>query len=639
MIEAYAAGARALAVLASAHLIGVTLFLLRAGPLPAGEEPRAWDRGLRRTLPIAALLLCLALLAVLHAQACGVAGGWASPDLMAQLARDTAYGHWWCLRALGAMAVLFIACVATATPAPLLRAAALVGTSFAAATTIALAPLTGHAAGTEQAAWLVPLHMAHLLALSAWLGALPAWIGLARRAAHEPDARIRDFVARALERFSRLAMACMAVIVGTGVVLAFQFIDDQGDLLGTRYGLLLCAKLVVLVFVLRIADAVRRRVLPRLRTAEASDAFAAGATSVRLEWWLALGLLGLGATLAQTVPAIHDQPSWWMPVRLSFEAGWADPATRVAIWLGAALIVFAAALIAPMRRSRPLRMAVSVIGVAGVATALWGLSVSAFPDTFLRPPVPYLSLSIDQGRRAFEANCTACHGSGGLGDGALGKTMRKPPANLSEPHTALHTPGDMYWWFTHGMPAGPMPGFAGVLDDEQRWDLVNFLRVFSQGFQARVLGPRVVPGKPWLGAPDFYYQTGDGSSAQFKDLRGRSPALVVFDVAEDPLSVARLEALRNAADASFTLIVPRSEDVWQAYQFLTRTLADRGASDRVGMPRRHVEFLIDRFGYIRARWIPSDEAVPWTASFDVKAEVARLASEPQILPPPDLHLH
>jgi len=638
VIEAYAAGARALAVLASAHLIGITLFLLRAGPLPAAKRLQAWDRGLRRTLPFAAMLLCIALLAVLHAQACGVASAWASPDLMAQLARETAYGRWWCLRALGAMVVLLVACAAAASPAAL-RVAALVATSLAAATTTLLAPLTGHAAGMEQARLLVPLHMAHLLALSAWLGALPAWIGLARRAAREPDAQARDFAAHALDRFSRLALLCMAVIVGTGVVLALQFVDDQGDLLGTRYGLLLCAKLVVLVFVLRIADGVRRRVLPQLRTPETANVFDVGATSVRLEWWIALGLLGLGAGLAQTVPAIHDQPSWWLPVRLSFDAGWADPATRIAIWLGAALSLFAAALIVPMRRSRSLRVAVPMIGVAGLATALWGLSVKALPDTFLRPPVPYLSLSVDQGRQAFEANCTACHGAGGLGDGALARTMRKPPANLSEPHTALHTPGDMYGWFTHGMPAGPMPGFAGVLDDEQRWDLVNFLRVFSQGFQARVLGPRIVPGKPWLGAPDFYYETSDGGSAQLKDLRGLSSALIVFAVAQDPLSIARLEALRHQADTSFKLIAPQREDVWQAYQFLTRTLPDRGSGDRIGMPRRHVEFLIDRFGYIRARWIPSDEAAPWATTFDVKAEVAWLASEPQILPPPDLHLH
>ena len=638
MIEAYAAGARALAVLASAHLIGVTLFSLRAGALPVAEALQVWNRSLLRTLPFAALLLCIALPAVLHAQACSVAGGWASPDLVQQLARSTAYGHWWCLRGLSAVLALFAASAAIASPA-VLRTGALIGTLFAAATTLALAPMTGHAAGTEQVRWLVPLHMAHLLALTAWLGALPAWIGLARVAAREPDRRVRDFAAQAFERFSRLAMASMVLIVGTGAVLASQFIDDQGDLLGTRYGLLLCAKVIALALVLRIADAVRRRVLPQLRASEPAVAFAEGSRWVRLEGWAALGLLCLGAGLAQTVPAIHDQPFWWLPVRLSFEAGWADPATRVAIWLGAALIVFAAALIAPMRRSRALHVAVPAIAVAGLATALWGLSVQAFPDTFLRPPVPYLSLSIDQGRSAFEANCTACHGSGGLGDGPLGKTMRKPPANLSEPHTALHTPGDMYWWFTHGMPTGPMPGFAGVLDDEQRWDLVNFLRVFSQGFQARVLGPRIVPGNPWLGAPDFYYQPGDGSSAQLKDLRGVSAALVVFAVTEDAHSIARLEALRREGDASFKLIAPQGEDVWQAYQFLTRTLADRGSGDRIGMPRRHVEFLIDRFGYIRARWIPSDEAAPWATTFDVKAEAARLASEPQILPPPDLHLH
>ena len=633
MIEAYAAGVRALAVLASAYLLGTPLFLLLAGAAPAALA--GWDARLCRSLPIAALVLVAALAAMLQAQALGVGGETGSVRLSVALARETAYGHWWSARAALALLALVLSILA-AFASIRLRTVVLLAMTVVVTLTIGLAPMTGHAAGTDDPRLLVATHIVHLLALCAWLGGLPAWIGLARRAVSD-EADIRTYAAAALGRFSLQAIACMAVIVITGGVLAWQFIGDAGDLLGTRYGLLLCAKIALLGGVLVVARRVRQRVLPGFAS---PGTFAIGAALVHGEAALAVGVLALGAGLAQTIPAIHDQPRWWLPVRLSLDAGWDDPDSRIAILLGAALAVFGGIAAVLLRRSRAARVALAATGVAGLAIAAWGLSVAAYPDTYLRPPVPYLSLSIDQGRSAFEVHCTSCHGAGGLGDGPLARTLRKPPANLSEPHTALHTPGDMFWWFTHGMPEGPMPGFAEVLDEEQRWDLVNFLRTFSQGFQARVIGPRIVPGKPWLGAPDFYYAGGDGAaSAQLKDLRGVRAALIVFTAPDDPRSQPRLDALRQAGDPHFAVIAPQTEDVWNAYQFLTRTLVDRGAPDRLGMPLRHVEFLVDRFGYVRARWVPSDEPEPWTSTFDAAGQVAELAKEGQILPPPDLHLH
>jgi putative copper resistance protein D len=55
------------------------------------------------------------------------------------------------------------------------------------------------------------------------------------------------------------------------------------------------------------------------------------------------------------------------------------------------------------------------------------------------------------------------------------------------------------------------------------------------------------------------------------------------------------------------------------------------------MPR-HVEFLIDRAGYLRARWIPGELGASW-------AEISALVAELQALnreapaPPPAEHVH
>lgn len=628
MIEALAVGARALGVLATAHLIGSGLFLVLAGGRDAAPTLRAWQGDWQRRLVPAAILLIGALIASLWAQAAALGGGEGQGlALMTRLARDSAYGHVWLTRLAVAAALLGV-CLAA-----LRWHAALVPATGLATTVAALSALSAHAAGTERAPLLMALHVVHLVSLSAWFGGLLPWISLARRAASESS--LHASASAALQRFSRLSLACIAAVVLSGTALAWTFIDDQGDLFGTRYGLLLCAKLVLLALALAIANHLRRRWLPSLAT---RAAYADGAAYVQREAALGLAVLVLGAALAQTTPAVHDQPTWRLPFRLSLAAALDDPASTLGVQIGAFLLVLGLGLTMALR-TRAARRGASVLLAVGIASSCWALAVPAFPSTFLRSPVPYLTLSISQGRQHFEAQCVACHGAGGLGDGVLAATLRKPPANLSEPHTALHTPGDMYWWFTHGMPAGPMPGFAEVLDEESRWDLVNFLRTFSQGFQARVLGPNIVPRQPWIGAPNFYYATADGGRAELKDLRGQRAALLVFTDANDPRSLDRAAEVQALESPTLAVLTPTEADVWDAYQFLTRTRADRGRADHLGMPRRHAEFLLDRFGYLRARWIPADEADGGEQAFDVRAQAEALAREPQLLPPPDLHLH
>jgi len=306
------------------------------------------------------------------------------------------------------------------------------------------------------------------------------------------------------------------------------------------------------------------------------------------------------------------------------------------------------------------RAAVVAAGLVGIGLALWPLTVPAFPDTYRRSTVPYLTVSIFAGMQHFEQNCTACHGTGGLGDGPAAKGLPKPPANLSEPHTALHTAGDMYWWLTHGIAPSGMPGFADVLDDEARWDVINFLRVFSQGFQARVLSPAIVPERPWLGAPGFYLDGDDDSARELKDFRERSNVLLVFPDSGAAASRARLQELDRDTDRmrrrGLTVVVicdaldagatgnTRTvrngvDEIRASYELLSRTLPNRGDGRSLGMKRGHMEFLVDRFGYIRARWIADEEPDGWSPVDRLLRQVDQLNTEPRLLPPPDSHIH
>jgi putative copper resistance protein D len=78
-------------------------------------------------------------------------------------------------------------------------------------------------------------------------------------------------------------------------------------------------------------------------------------------------------------------------------------------------------------------------------------------------------------------------------------------------------------------------------------------------------------------------------------------------------------------------------DIVDAYRLFTRTLEPAGLRGAPPAPA-HVEFLIDRNGYLRARWIPEGGRPSW-------ADLAILRHEIQILegeaaaPPPEEHVH
>jgi putative copper resistance protein D len=52
-----------------------------------------------------------------------------------------------------------------------------------------------------------------------------------------------------------------------------------------------------------------------------------------------------------------------------------------------------------------------------------------------------------------------------------------------------------------------------------------------------------------------------------------------------------------------------------------------------------MEFLIDRSGYIRGRWIADEEPNGWSPTDRLLLQVDKLNAEPQILPAPDNHVH
>jgi mono/diheme cytochrome c family protein len=88
-------------------------------------------------------------------------------------------------------------------------------------------------------------------------------------------------------------------------------------------------------------------------------------------------------------------------------------------------------------------------------------------------PVKANAASISRGKQLFQANCATCHGASGRGDGPVGKALDPKPADLTA-MAGHHSDGDYAWKIANGR--GAMPPWKGVLDDQQIWDVVNFVQ-------------------------------------------------------------------------------------------------------------------------------------------------------------------
>lgn len=97
----------------------------------------------------------------------------------------------------------------------------------------------------------------------------------------------------------------------------------------------------------------------------------------------------------------------------------------------------------------------------------------------LSNPLPADQRVITEGKTLFLANCSACHGEQGEGDGPAAAGMSPPPANL---RWVVRRPmaGDGYlmWAIGEGgvQIGSAMPAFKDALSESDRWKIIRFLR-------------------------------------------------------------------------------------------------------------------------------------------------------------------
>jgi copper transport protein len=144
---------------------------------------------------------------------------------------------------------------------------------FAVGALLALAA-AGHAAAIQPRAWGVFVEAIHLVSAGLWAGGVMA-LALQR----PPDGWHAGPGRTLLDRFTPPALASFAVTAGTGAIRGIQEVGGLAALFGSSYGLVLLAKVVVVLVMGQLSVLAWRRIafLPRAETAAAVLAIAAAA--------------------------------------------------------------------------------------------------------------------------------------------------------------------------------------------------------------------------------------------------------------------------------------------------------------------------------------------------------------------------
>jgi len=239
-------------LVAQTVLLGSVSFMLFVTVPPvgdAGHRVRGFCAASRRLIMTAALvtvvivIACTALSALILAAS--LSASW----------REVAGAAFVVAGVIKALAAAGIGTLAAAPPLP----AAMTRIALGAASVVLLcaAVATSHAvARLGDSGLLVSATLAHELGAALWLGGLPSlWLALTR-------AETPQIASRVGTRYSALAIAGVALIIGSAIVFAVSYIASFDAVLGTAYGAMAATKSVLLGMLLLLGlanfGAVRR---------------------------------------------------------------------------------------------------------------------------------------------------------------------------------------------------------------------------------------------------------------------------------------------------------------------------------------------------------------------------------------------
>ena len=101
-----------------------------------------------------------------------------------------------------------------------------------------------------------------------------------------------------------------------------------------------------------------------------------------------------------------------------------------------------------------------------LACPMWGFSQEPFGNP-------------KEGKMLYEKHCAHCHGINGAGDGPDTQFLMVQPANFHSLESRSKTDWDLMTVITFGAAFSPMHGWADRLTEEERWDVLRYIRLLA----------------------------------------------------------------------------------------------------------------------------------------------------------------
>jgi mono/diheme cytochrome c family protein len=85
---------------------------------------------------------------------------------------------------------------------------------------------------------------------------------------------------------------------------------------------------------------------------------------------------------------------------------------------------------------------------------------------------------MSEAKGLYIANCAPCHGDKGRGDGPAAAGLNPRPADHSSSAVQGESDGALFWKLSEGR--APMPAYKKIFTDQQRWELINYIRTLAK---------------------------------------------------------------------------------------------------------------------------------------------------------------
>lgn len=95
----------------------------------------------------------------------------------------------------------------------------------------------------------------------------------------------------------------------------------------------------------------------------------------------------------------------------------------------------------------------------------------------MKNPVAATPESINEGKALYAKHCKSCHGVKGKGDGTKAANLDISCGDFTSAEFAKESDGAIYWKTTEGRD--PMPEFKKKMSDDERWQVVNYIRTLK----------------------------------------------------------------------------------------------------------------------------------------------------------------